>query len=406
MVTLSSIVGFVITLLILSILVLIHEFGHFITAKKLGIKVEEFGFGFPPMLWGKKIGETLYSINWLPIGGFVKLYGEDEAGAGRVNLKQANKGHETTVAEDEKRAFFARSVGQRATVVVAGVIMNALLAFIIYYAFMGLAGFRTELPLLNNHKFFGVNQSNKLSGAIISKVVSGSPAEKAGLAGCTQKVCESIVTVNGKKPENSDEFIAFIKANSGKKVSLLLQDVTSRKERYVEVVPRLNPPKGQGALGVEFNMIEMVVLNYQTLVQKVLSGIIHPLNLMSYNFDVMRMLISQSIKSRDISAVSNGVSGPAGIIRVGGAINEIQNIKERVMQFLNLAGLLSISLAIFNILPIPALDGGRLFFILIEGLIGKKVSPRIEGLIHTAGMAVLLTLVLLVTFKDILQFFK
>ena len=125
-------------LLILSLLVLIHEAGHFFVAKKLGIKVEEFGFGLPPRAFGIKKGETMYSINWLPIGGFVKLYGEDEAGSGKISVKQqALKG-------DEKRAFFNRSVGQRAAVVVAGVVMNTLLAIVIYYAFLFIGNFKTE----------------------------------------------------------------------------------------------------------------------------------------------------------------------------------------------------------------------------------------------------------------------
>src|SRR3982751_1732887 len=108
-------------LILLSILVLIHELGHYLVARKLNIKVEEFGFGFPPRAWGKKIGETIYSVNWLPIGGFVKLYGEDEAGGGSIKLNKAEK------LPDEKRAFYSRPVYQRALVVVAGVVMNVLL---------------------------------------------------------------------------------------------------------------------------------------------------------------------------------------------------------------------------------------------------------------------------------------
>jgi len=122
-----STIGFVI---LLSILVLIHEFGHFIVAKKLGIKVEEFGFGFPPRALSIKRGETLYSINWLPIGGFVKLYGEDEAGAGRINIKSKS------ITSDLHRAYFARPAWQRAAVVVMGVIMNLILAIGIFYLFL------------------------------------------------------------------------------------------------------------------------------------------------------------------------------------------------------------------------------------------------------------------------------
>src|SRR5579872_471356 len=114
-------------ILILSVLVLIHELGHFLVAKKLGIKVEEFGFGFPPRAFGFRKGETLYSVNWLPIGGFVKLYGEDEAGAGKIQFKHSGK----TQSGELERAFFSRPVWQRALVVVAGVVMNFLLAVVI-----------------------------------------------------------------------------------------------------------------------------------------------------------------------------------------------------------------------------------------------------------------------------------
>jgi len=126
-------------LLILSVLVLIHELGHFIVAKKLGIKVEEFGFGFPPKLFSIKRGETLYSVNALPIGGFVKLYGEDEAGGGRLKIPNS-KSQIPNGKEELKRAFYARSTGQRAEVVVAGVVMNVFLAAALFYIFFNSPG--------------------------------------------------------------------------------------------------------------------------------------------------------------------------------------------------------------------------------------------------------------------------
>src|SRR3989338_2727336 len=114
----------IVFLAILSLLVLIHEWGHYFVARKFGVKVEEFGFGFPPRAWGKKIGETIYSINWLPIGGFVKLFGEDEAGAGRVDLGGKKK---TANKKDQNRTFFAKTAWQRAAIIVAGVAMNTVL---------------------------------------------------------------------------------------------------------------------------------------------------------------------------------------------------------------------------------------------------------------------------------------
>ena len=398
---LVTIIGLFVTLLILSTLVLIHELGHFLVAKKLGIKVEEFGFGFPPTAWSKKIGETIYSINWLPIGGFVKLYGEDDAGGGKVALKDP-----TEKITDLKRAFFARPVWQRALVVLAGVIMNAVLAFIIYYIFLGLSGFQVELPLLNDHKFFAVEQSAKLNTIIVSNIAADSPAESAGIKKCDANYCAAITAVNGKKPENSEAFIKTINDNKGNEVLFTIENQIGKKEKFdAVIIPRVNPPANQGALGIEFNMLETTQLTYETPVQKVASGITHPLNLMAYNFSVMKTLAVRAIQEKDAGPLSTGVSGPIGIVRLGSEINKIVDYKERILTFLNLAGLLSISLAVFNVLPIPALDGGRLFFILVEGVTRKKVSPKFEAAIHTAGMVVLLGLIILVTFKDIFQLF-
>ncbi len=387
-------------LLILSILVLIHEAGHFFVAKRLGIKVEEFGFGLPltKSLFSIKRGETVYSFYPALIGGFVKLYGEDDAGAGRVSVTH-NK-EQIADSKDAHRAFFSRSLGQRAAVILAGVVMNTLLAVTIYYAFLGISNFRTELPLLGDHHFFAVNQQNK-TDIIIGSVVKNSPAEKAGV-----KPLSKILSVDGRNVINIDFFLSYIKQHKGQKVTLELQDVKSNKKATFSMVPRLNPPKNQGALGVSFFPIDTAVLTYDTPFQKITSGIIHPVNLMVYNFDVMGSLIKTAVKDKNVEPLSQGVSGPVGIYSVVGDIVQIPNLKERTLQLLNLAGLLSISLAFFNVLPIPGLDGGRLFFILIEAVTRRKLNPKFESYANAIGMALLIGLVILVTFKDIGQFFK
>ncbi len=382
-------------LLILSILVLIHEAGHYFVAKKFGIKVEEFGFGLPPRVLGIKRGETVYSINWLPIGGFVKLYGEDEAGAGRVKTKK-----QEPITKDLNRAFFARSVGQRAAVVVAGVVMNAILASIIFYLYLVISNFKVELPLLGDHKFFLVNQKN-ISDVVISNIAKNSPAEKVGIQPFSR-----IISINGQEIETGKEFVQMVSEYKGKQITIVWEDLKTNKNHTAILVPRVSPPKNEGAVGVSFFPLSTAVLTYETPVQKALSGVSHPLNLMSYNFDIMGRLIAVSFKEKTTGPISQGVSGPVGIYSLVGNIVQIPDLKERILQILNLAGVLSISLAFFNILPIPALDGGRLFFILIEGTFGKKVSPKVEEYAHTIGMAVLLTLILLITFKDITQIFS
>lgn len=382
--------------LLLSVLVLIHELGHFLVAKKLNIKVEEFGFGLPPRLFGIKRGETIYSLNWLPIGGFVKLYGEDEAGAGRVSAKRKAKSEKS---KDVNRAFFARPAWQRASVVVAGVVMNTLLAAVIFYIFMFVSGFRAEVPLIGEHRFFLVNEQIK-TDVIVSEVQKNSPAAKIGIPAYAK-----VTAINGQKITEVTEFTTSVKKNGGKEISLTWVDPTSNKSMTKRLTPRLNPPKGQGAVGVTLFGVNTAILTYDTPLQKVLSGIVHPANLLSYNFDLIGKLVGSAIKNRDASQLGEGVAGPVGIYSLVGTIVQIPDLKERVLQVLNLAGILSISLAFFNVLPIPALDGGRLFFITIELIIRKKISPKYEALAHTVGMAVLLGLIVLVTFNDIFRFF-
>jgi regulator of sigma E protease len=387
----------IVFLLILSVLVLIHEAGHYFVAKKFGIKVEEFGFGFPltPAIWQKKKGETVYSLYPVLIGGFVKLYGEDEAGSGRISVKEQTKAQK----EDEKRAFYSHPLWQRISIVVAGVFMNAILAVVIYYVFLFMGNFQTQLPLIGNHTFFGVNQS-VTTQVVISEVSKNSPASKAGITPFS-----TVVSINGQKNIELDTFAKTVKESAGKPLVLVWKDEKASKVHTATVIPRLHPPKDQGALGVAFYPVRTVNLVYATPTQKLFSGFVHPANLMAYNFDALGYLINISVKEKNVAPVSEGVSGPVGIGYLVGSIIQIPNLNERIMQLLNLVGLLSISLAFFNVLPIPGLDGGRLFFLVIEAVTRKKIDPRIEGYIHAAGMVILLVLLLLVTIKDINQFF-
>jgi len=387
----------IVFLLILSVLVLIHEAGHYFMAKKFGIKVEEFGFGFPltPAIWQRKIGETVYSFYPVLIGGFVKLYGEDEAGAGRVSVKEQTK----TEKEDEKRAFYSHPLWERIVIVVAGVIMNALLAVVLYYVFLAMGNFQTQLPLIGDHHFFGVDQK-VTTQIVISEVEKNSPADKAGITPFS-----TVTSIDGEKTVPLDAFANIIKQHAGEPLTITWQDENTQKNHTAVVIPRLHPPKGQGQLGVAFYPSNTVTLAYDTPTQKLFSGFVHPANLMAYNFDALGYLIHISLQEKSVTPVSEGVSGPVGIGYVVGSIIQIPNVQERIMQLLNLVGLLSISLAFFNVLPIPGLDGGRLFFLLIEAVTRKKVNPKIEGYIHAVGMAVLILLLFLITIKDINQFF-
>ncbi len=395
----------IVFLLILSLLVLIHEAGHFFMAKRFGIKVEEFGFGLPllPKIFSFKRGETEYSIYPALIGGFVKLYGEDEAGAGRIKLR--NEKGELRNKKDEGRAFYGRPVWQRAIVVVAGVVMNAILAVVIFYVYLLITGFQAELPLLSNYKFAFANQHTRLSGIVITQVSPDSPAKKAGLTECTRNSCLKVIEVNNKPIESSKQFLDTVKKQKGIPTSFTFVDAFTQRKFMKEITPRVNPPKGQGSLGIVYGMDESLVISYDTPVQRLISGIIHPINVMGYQFDFVGKLIAFSFKEKTIQPLGDVVSGPVEIYNQIGNLLQNPDAKKSMLDILNLAGLLSASLALFNVLPIPGLDGGRLFFILAEGIFGVKMNPKVEGYVNTIGMAFLFLLIILITYKDIMQQF-
>ncbi len=375
-----TVIIFILTLLVL---VVIHELGHFLVAKKFGIRVLEFGFGIPPRAWGKKIGETLISLNWLPFGGFVRLLGEDEVSK--------------EILENE-RSFAAQTVGKRIAVVVAGVVMNLILAWLLFYIVLGFQGFKAQFPLFLDHHFIGVEQTNE-SFVLVQNVAKASPAEGAGI-----KAGDRIIGINGQPVNQNSNLVATLKKLAGEKVKLSLSNPEGADLREVEVTPRKDPPPGQGSLGVALAEVQSARLEYQTPIQKILSGPTHSINIVAYSGRILGRLIGQSIQTQKLEPVSQTVSGPVGIT---GVVNDIlTENKDPLLPYLNFVAILSLNLAVMNVLPIPALDGGRLFFLVIELVTRKRVKAEAEKLIHSIGMAILLALMLLVTFSDIRKIFS
>ena len=368
-------ISVLIFIIILSILVLIHEFGHFIMAKRSGIGVEEFGFGLPPRAWGKKIGETIYSINWLPFGGFVKLVGEDP----------------TNARKNQKNSFYTKSLSQRSLVVVAGVLMNFILAVVIFYIVVAALGFKVSLPLLVDHKFKLVDQSKQV---LVAEVNEGSPAKGSGLV-----PGDSIVAVDGTHIASVEDLQTAIRSSGGRNLTLTVENPVNNRQKQVAVSPTYSDQLKNYALGVGLG--ELVVLNYDTPTQKVFSGFIHSYNTVDYSIEVFGELIGFAIRERNIAPVSEGVSGPVGIAQLTS-----QAVSLGPISVLQLAGLLSLNLAILNILPIPALDGGRFFFIIVEAVTRRRINATFEKWVHSIGFAFLIGLILLVTYNDILKIIK
>lgn len=360
-----SVIIFIITLLVL---VIIHELGHFLLAKRFGIKVEEFGFGIPPKIWGKKIGETIYSLNALPLGGFVRLLGEDDLPAGR-------QGVDKKILADS-RSFVSQKVWKRMVVVVAGVSMNLFLTWIIFYTVIISQNFKIIYPVLE-------------PGAFVAKVEENFPAFAAGI-----KRGEKILSVDGEKVSGFDEVKKLIQKKQGKEVELLIGDIDGGNKRGLKITPKKTD---DGFLiGVAFTPIPLK--EYWTFEQKLFSGITYSYDLTKLTFIGLIHTISDLVAG-NFDKASKSVSGPVGIATITTGI--LSDGWRATIPYLWFVGVISLTLSIFNVLPIPALDGGRLLFLIIEAVSGRKVKAEVERVIHSVGFAILLTLALLITYSDI-----
>jgi len=339
--------------LILGVLVLVHEAGHFLAAKAFNIKVNEFGLGLPPRLWGKKYGETVYSLNWIPFGGFVAIEGEDSP-----NSKS-------------DRSFSSVNRFKRVVVLVAGVTMNFILAVIIFSV-----SFIQGVYVPTGHVQIG-------------SVISGSPAESAGI-----KPQDVVEQVQGKSVSSFQEFQAITVQNAGHPMVIVLRRGSS--DLTVSVTPRPNPPANQGSLGV--------VLSLEA-VKKVSAWYMAPIDGTKYAFTQLQTIVSYLVTA--VSSIPSGnskivdqVSGPVGIAYVTYRVYQIDP-----GYLWNLAGLISLSLALMNILPLPALDGGRILFVLLSALFRRDFYPKLESYIHRFGLAFFLVLFLFITYHDIATIF-
>lgn len=349
----------IIFVLILGLLIFAHEFGHFIIAKRKGLKVLEFGFGFPPRLLGIKRGETTYSLNLIPIGGFVKILGEEGEAA------------------TDSRSFAAQPIRTRGLILCAGVLMNFLLAIVLLSI-----GFKIGLPQVVD-SVEGKVRDKKIQIAFIAK---DSPAEKAELS-----LGDEIISIDGEKFEKVELIQEKIKEKAGKEVTI---EIKRGADILVKtVVPRENPPKGEGALGI--GLVKTGIVSYP-IFSAILKGVSFTFTIIITIFIAFYEVIKNLIVGKPITAE---LAGPIGIAVMTG-----QAARMGFVYILQFTAILSINLGIINILPFPALDGGRILFLIIEKIRKKKVSQKIENLIHTIGFAFLILLMILVTFRDIFRF--
>ncbi|MCD6500835.1 site-2 protease family protein [bacterium] len=357
-------------------LLVLHELGHFLFAKKFGVEVEEFGVGYPPRIFGKKIGKTLYSLNLLPFGAFVRIKGEE----GKIGI-------------EDSRTFSGKPIWQRALILIGGVASFWLISFLIFTLIAGLWGMPTSIP----EDF--QPQDLKAGAEIIEgpqvqiiNVSSNSPAEIAGLKG--GDIIKEFSIFNFQFPINKVKDIQeLIEKYKGEEITLTIQ---RGKEVFdVNLIPRLSPPKGEGAIGI--GLARVVKLKYpwyfapwQGVLVTARQTMVIPL--------VLGNAFGKAIKGEKVEGVR--FIGPIGIGEIMGQALEVS-----FSNFLFLVAMISIWLALFNLLPIPALDGGKLLFLGIEKIKGTPINPNLERNITGLFFTILVGLMIFVTIKDILRLF-
>jgi len=357
-------VSIVIFIIILAVLILAHEFGHFITAKKTGVAIEEFGLGFPPRLFGKKGKDgVFYSINLIPLGGFVKLKGE----SGEYR--------------DDPDSFVNRPIRVRALIIAAGVIMNVIVAYLLFSV-----GFMFGLPTI-----VGDDQLNdpgiKNIKVQIASVVASSPAQLAGI-----QIGDQILSINGQTQATETAYHDFIGQHSQDELTLKIL----RQEQISEVKVRPQEIEGFAAgkvLGVTLIQTGIVRHNFFTswYYGLLATGNVIILVVLAF-FNLFKDLLTGLGLSPDLS-------GPVGVAVMTGQVVSLGWVY--VLQFM---ALLSLNLAVINFFPFPALDGGRFLFLIIEKIRRQAVSQKIENIIHSVGFTLLILLILAVTYRDIVRF--
>lgn len=381
----------VIFILVLTILVSAHEFGHFFTARRFGVRAEEFGFGFPPRaigwyknkkgLWRHVLSKedidslsadkdsdrhpaplaTIYSINWLPIGGFVKIKGED--------------GDD----KDQRDSFGAQKIWRRVIILSAGVIMNVFLAWLLF-----------SLGYL-----FGMPQSTDTLGSqaiveeaqvVVSQVIPESIAARAGL-----QDGDAILRINNITIDTEKTLQDAIAAQADQEISITIE--RNGEVRELKAVPHAQNG-GRATIGVSIFSAGLVRYPFFPALWE---GLKTTFWILKEIFVSLYNLVGQVFHGQD---VGSQFAGPVGIANITG-----QAARLGFTYLLQFMALLSLNLAVINILPFPALDGGRIIFLLVEKLKGRPVRKEVEALIHNIGFLLLISLVVFITFKDIIRLF-
>ncbi len=352
-------------ILALSFLIFVHELGHFSVAKAFGLRVLEFGIGFPPRIFKKKWGGTTYSVNALLFGGFVHILGEDG------EEKETEEERETE-HQEPKASFVSQPVWRKVAVLAAGVFMNFLFGFLVFFV--------TTLVGVPEH-------------LVISGIQADSPAASADLEAGDIVLKAKFGETTLKDPVKAEDFTDGAKSSGGREVFLTLQ--RGKEILNISLLARVSPPEGHGALGVYiaevgakpsgfFGGIGIGAVKTWEVSKLVVSGF----------FDMVVKFFTSP------GTATENIAGPVGIVIVAKETSALGFI-----YFLDLLALISVNLAVLNLLPFPALDGGRIILALIEKAKGSPVPRKIQIAVNSAGLFLLLVLMVLVTIGDVRRIF-
>ncbi|NQT29934.1 MAG: RIP metalloprotease RseP [Candidatus Saganbacteria bacterium] len=338
-------------LFVFTVITLVHEFGHLFIAKKVGIRVHEFGLGFGPTLFSFKKNETTYKLNLLPILGYVKIAGID-----------TEDPEEKTTPENEK--YYNKPIAAKFAAIFAGPLMNLILGFVIFSVIFMIVGIPTGI-------------SNE-----ISAVSPGSEAAKIGL-----RAGDKIISIDGKTFESPEEAIGIIHQSADKE--LILKIERDNQVSTVAATPQYNKRMKIGLIGFSLSAVYKKVNPFLAIYY----GLKETLGLILLIFLILGRLIAGKISIGDLA-------GPVGIAQITG-----QYAHHGIMSLLSFLAFFSINVAVLNLLPLPALDGGRLFFLAVEAIRRKPISIEKENRVHMIGMYVLLALLAVLTVNDVMRIF-
>ena len=352
----SDVRTLVLFILTFTLIIAVHELGHFVSARLLGMKVLEFAFGFPPRAFGIRRGETEYTLNWIPFGGFVRILGQDD-----FAIRQQGTG--------DPRSFTAQPWWAQAIVLAAGVFMNFVLALVVLTA------------------AFATGTTAPTGDVRIVEVSPGSPASAVGI-----QPGDLVKSVNGNPIHTARAMVNITtkSGETGKEITIDLER-NGRPVPQIRATPRADPPPGEGALGAKLEEVQapVAVAVPEAFGQAVsLTG-----EVVGQIAELPGQLIS---RPGGTGSGAPTVGGPIEIFRVTGQIAQFG-----IPTFLKLIGVLSVNLGVINIIPFPGLDGGRLFFVLVGGIFRRRLSPQVEAAVHAVGFVLLIALLVVVSISDI-----